>query len=134
MDAKPFRRPAGRGRRLLITAAALAAVAAATLVTVAQATSPRAHTPAADTSYLTAGATAARRTAAPVRALAGLGTVLPNYSCAQLASEDFSQVIRWTNGACQPRGTASRSRSRPGGARGQRHARADRVPAGHRPT
>jgi feruloyl esterase len=78
----------------MLAAAAALAVAAA-VITVAAGTSARAHTAvrrAADTSYLTAGATAARRTAAPIQALPGLGTVLPTYSCAQLASEDFSQV------------------------------------------
>ena len=49
---------------------------------------------ASDTSYLTVGATASRRTAAPIdtQALTALGTVRPRYSCAQLASRDFSQI------------------------------------------
>jgi hypothetical protein len=85
MDARPL-------RHLLAAAAALAVAAA--VITVAAGTSVRAHTavrPAADTSYLTVGATAARRTAAPIQALPGLGTVLPKYSCAQLASEDSAR-------------------------------------------
>ena len=47
-----------------------------------------------DTSYLTVGATASRRTAAPIdtQALRSLGTVLPKYACAQLAGQDFSQI------------------------------------------
>jgi hypothetical protein len=91
------RRFAGRGGRRLITAAAAVIVAVA-LITGAQAAGTTAKLPAAgraaDTSYLTVGATASRRTAAPIdtQALSDLGTVAPKYPCSQLASEDFSQV------------------------------------------
>jgi feruloyl esterase len=94
MDVRRF---AGRGGRRLLPAAAAVALAAA-LITGAQAAGTTAKVPAAgqasDTSYLTVGATASRRTAAPIdsRALSDLGTVAPEYPCSQLASEDFSQV------------------------------------------
>jgi hypothetical protein len=55
---------------------------------------PAAARTASDTSYLKVGATVSRRTAAPIdtAALTSLGTVTLKYSCAQLASEDFSQI------------------------------------------
>ena len=78
-------------RLLTVIGAALAAVAALALVSTSLAT-PRAT--AASRAYLTVGATVSRRTAAPVdtTALPQLGTLLPQYSCSQLASQDFSQI------------------------------------------
>ncbi|HEY2239327.1 MAG TPA: tannase/feruloyl esterase family alpha/beta hydrolase [Streptosporangiaceae bacterium] len=89
------------GRRLSTVVLALAiAGAALAAVTVTGGSPASSSGPAAtartvsDTSYLTVGATASRRTAAPIdtQALQSLGTVLPRYACAQLASQDFSQI------------------------------------------
>jgi hypothetical protein len=82
--------PAGTRRRLLAIVAVLPVIAALAVATAL--TTPRAT--AASRSYLTVGATASRRTAAPVdsKALPQLGTLTPKYSCSELASQDFSQV------------------------------------------
>jgi hypothetical protein len=89
-----------RGYRLLATVVALVIGAAVALaasgsgaVNVSHA-GPATTRTASDTSYLKVGATVARRTAAPIntQALTSLSTVTPKYSCAQLASEDFSLI------------------------------------------
>jgi hypothetical protein len=90
-----------RSYRLLAAAVALVIGAAVTLAAAGSSAVVAGSRPAAasartasDTSYLTVGATVSRRTAAPIdtQALTSLGTVTPRYSCAQLASEDFSQI------------------------------------------
>jgi Tannase and feruloyl esterase len=82
--------PAGTRRRLLAIVAAASVIAALAVATAL--TTPRAT--AASRSYRTVGATVSRRTAAPVdsQALPQLGTLTPKYSCAELASQDFSQI------------------------------------------
>jgi feruloyl esterase len=106
MDIRRFTRPVRylRAHRLLTLAVAVMAGLAVALAAAGAGTANAgraAGRPAAvnaksisDTSYLTVGAAASRRTAAPIdtQALTSLATVTPKYACAQLTSQDFSQV------------------------------------------
>jgi feruloyl esterase len=88
------RRLGAAGTALAVAGAALAAVTVTGTGSASSLGPAAAARTVSDTSYLTVGATASRRTAAAIdtQALATLGTVLPRYACAQLASQDFSQI------------------------------------------
>ena len=93
------RRTAGNAARhrlyAIVMAFVIAVAAAVTAITAGSPAATATDTAAKDTAYLTVGATGvSRRTAAPVdpRALAQLAVQTPEYSCADLPDQDFSQV------------------------------------------
>jgi feruloyl esterase len=83
-------------RRLLAAATALSVIAAVLTVATLQPSGSARGAPVSlsDTSYLTVGATVSRHTAAPIDtgALPALKKMLPKYSCADLATQDFRML------------------------------------------